>query len=544
MMNRFVVVDLETTGNAVEDGDEIIEIGIVVIEDRKIVDEYRSYVKPSQQVPTFITELTGIEEDDVADAPPFSVVAKEIYPYFVDSYFVAHAAHFDYNFLNNSFMQIGMEPLNQPQLDTVELSRIFFPSAPGHRLQDITTYLNIEHFKPHRALSDAYVTALLLLKILEKIETLPYETIKQLIPLFNRLESDCDKLLFPYVQAKRNQQTEKRFTYMYGLAIRAVEEENTDFKPISISFDTFFSEQITPPHFEKRGNQKEIASMVVSALEHEKRSVIEAGPGIGKTLGYLLASYYFSLQTGKQVFISTYTHQLQQQIFQHEKRFPSIFQRGSFAILKSPMNYIHLRRFKSYYDRYTKSVHNYDLTLSLAMILVWLTETSNGDKSSIQLPSLGEDIWPLINCDIKDDPTDEASYFFKALFKAESAAVVVINHALLGADIRREERIFPVNSHYIIDEAHHFGPMVKKQFANTMHYNTIVKVLQSMSHLKLDTHVLDTRFHADAFFRSIYEAVEFLHSKEDHISETGKMQLMIDNESLEMIFKGKIRGIK
>lgn len=79
-MTRFVSVDLETTGNSVKNGDEIIEIGIVVIEDGKIIDEYETHVRPNGSIPPFVSQLTGINESDLVDAPTFKEVIPEILP--------------------------------------------------------------------------------------------------------------------------------------------------------------------------------------------------------------------------------------------------------------------------------------------------------------------------------------------------------------------------------------------------------------------------------------------------------------------------------
>src|SRR5690625_2680161 len=192
-MKKFVVIDLETTGHS--PNDKIIEIGLVVIEETKIVDEYTTLLHPGQAIPTFISNLTGISDDDVKDAPKFIDKADEITSFFNDSYLVAHNVPFDLNFLNDELSDHKLNILTNPVLDTVELARILFPQAPGFKLAQLADFFQIEHKDPHRALSDAYVTAELFLILKEKLLSLPYETMTHLLKLEKIFHSDFYSLL-------------------------------------------------------------------------------------------------------------------------------------------------------------------------------------------------------------------------------------------------------------------------------------------------------------------------------------------------------------
>ena len=97
MSKRYVVVDLETTGNSWKDGkDKITQIAAVVVEDGDIGD-FSSFVNP-REIPPFITELTGIDESLVKQAPLFQDVAPMIVELLQGAAFVAHNVHFDWNF--------------------------------------------------------------------------------------------------------------------------------------------------------------------------------------------------------------------------------------------------------------------------------------------------------------------------------------------------------------------------------------------------------------------------------------------------------------
>src|SRR5699024_5645686 len=136
-MDKFVVIDLETTGNSPADDDKIIDVGIVVIQNDVIVDQYSTLIHPGKSIPPFITNLTGITNDDVRSAPSFKEKAADIANYFTDSYLVAHNVPFDLGFLNAELARANMEPLQNPILDTVELSRILYPKSPSYKLSQL-----------------------------------------------------------------------------------------------------------------------------------------------------------------------------------------------------------------------------------------------------------------------------------------------------------------------------------------------------------------------------------------------------------------------
>ncbi|WP_267128986.1 exonuclease domain-containing protein [Radiobacillus deserti] len=111
-MNRFVVLDLETTGHSPNKGDRIIEIGIVVVENEEVVEEFSSFINPHTSIPSFISNLTGITESHVKDAPDFADIAHEIIHMFEDAYIVAHNVPFDLGFLNAELQANGFSALH------------------------------------------------------------------------------------------------------------------------------------------------------------------------------------------------------------------------------------------------------------------------------------------------------------------------------------------------------------------------------------------------------------------------------------------------
>ena len=163
--NSFIAIDLETTGVSYR-VDKIIEIGALKVIGGKIVDTFVSLINPGIPIPPDATHINRITNAMVNNQPTF----KDIFPSFVtfieDLPLVAHNAPFDAKFLVSAFNNFDTELPNQ-FIDTLSISRKFFPNSPNHKLATLNTYLDLNGYASHRALDDAYVTYLLYMKCFE-----------------------------------------------------------------------------------------------------------------------------------------------------------------------------------------------------------------------------------------------------------------------------------------------------------------------------------------------------------------------------------------
>ena len=150
-------MDLETTGGHAG-RDRIMEVGIVLLQDGEVVEEFSTLVNPGVRIPYAIQRFTGITEAMVADAPPFEAVAEAIQSRLECKLFVAHNARFDYGFLRNEFRRLGRR-FRAPVLCTVRLSRALTPGERGHSLDAVMQRHGIACDARHRALGDAKVLA-------------------------------------------------------------------------------------------------------------------------------------------------------------------------------------------------------------------------------------------------------------------------------------------------------------------------------------------------------------------------------------------------
>jgi len=162
----YTVVDIETTGNGYK-GSKITEISIFVFDGKTIVDEFTSLVNPEQNIPAFITNLTGITNAMVRHAPKFFEIAKKVAEITQDTIFVAHNVNFDYNIIQEEFKNLGFD-FKRKKLCTVRLTRKIMPGLSSYSLGNICTHENIPIIGRHRAKGDAEATTELFRRLIER----------------------------------------------------------------------------------------------------------------------------------------------------------------------------------------------------------------------------------------------------------------------------------------------------------------------------------------------------------------------------------------
>ena len=164
---RYCVIDIETNGSK-PGTSQVIEIGAVMLQNGEVIDRFETFVECAF-LPEYITKITGIEPTDLIGAPTRKEALTALRHFMGDAVFVAHNAHFDYNFLNASFDRFGLGAIGNPQLCTIELAKRTFESE-RYGLAYLIDFLEIETATHHRAFSDAVCVA----KVMEKsLETLP-----------------------------------------------------------------------------------------------------------------------------------------------------------------------------------------------------------------------------------------------------------------------------------------------------------------------------------------------------------------------------------
>jgi len=162
----YAIVDIETTGNGYS-GMKITEISVFRHDGNKVVNEFTSLVNPECNIPPFITNLTGITNAMVANAPKFFEIAKQVNEILEDAIFVAHNVNFDYPIVKREFQELGFD-FKRKKLCTVRLSRKLIPNLPTYSLGALCASQNIEIKDRHRARGDAAATVILFEQLMER----------------------------------------------------------------------------------------------------------------------------------------------------------------------------------------------------------------------------------------------------------------------------------------------------------------------------------------------------------------------------------------
>ena len=240
------------------------------------------------------------------------------------------------------------------------------------------------------------------------------------------------------------------------------ETEPLDVPALEVLFssDGLLSENLQD--YEYRVEQVEMMRNVATALSHPRHLLAEAGTGIGKSLAYLIPAIQWACTNGHRVLVSTNTINLQDQLI--SKDIPVLRQVLDLpfraVLLKGRGNYICPRRFEIFRRRGPRNTTEMNV---LAKLLNWLTTSKSGDRSEVTLSGAGEHaVWRQVSAEDENCTQGRCATeisggcpVYRARRAAESAHLIVVNHALLLADVASERRVLPEYKYLIIDEAHH-----------------------------------------------------------------------------------------
>lgn len=168
MTESYVCIDLETTGLNPK-LDRIIEIGVVKVENNKIVREWETFVDPGRKLEERIAALTGICDKQLSGAPEIAEVLPELFALIGEETLLGHRVLFDYSFLKKAAVDNRM-PFEKKGIDTLKIARKYLADLESRGLEYLCKYYGIGH-NAHRALEDARAT----MRLYQKFTELFYE---------------------------------------------------------------------------------------------------------------------------------------------------------------------------------------------------------------------------------------------------------------------------------------------------------------------------------------------------------------------------------
>ena len=511
MPNVYVTLDLETTGLDPK-RDAITEIGAVKFSGDQVLAEYQTLVNPKRRIPLEIQQLTGITPEMVAGAPSLHQVLPALRELVGNLPIIGHNIGFDLSFLRQSGLF-----LNNPSIDTFELASILLPHAHRYNLATLAETVGVERPPTHRALEDAQVTHGLFVALLKEALSVDLSVIQTI----SKLAENSSWGLRPVFADLERMRARSTFTTSLGQQLSAkgsfslsdgghglfADDDKEKHPPLSpaprarpldvddlaslIEEDGLFARRLSS--FEYRPEQVDMLRLVAQAFNDSDHLMVEAGTGTGKSIAYLLPAIYWAVDNGLRVVVSTHTINLQDQLL--KKDVPDLQQLLPIAFravsMKGRSNYICPYRVRQYIDtlksRLRPGSHENDLDLRVvAKALVWLQTTVTGDKQELFLPTPAENaIWSHLCSDAEfcspDRCRHEDCFFHRARQAAERAHVVVVNHALLLADVAADNRVLPEYHHLIVDEAHHLEDSVTSQLSFEADQHSLERLLDLLS---------------------------------------------------------------
>jgi DNA polymerase-3 subunit alpha (Gram-positive type) len=173
MTDTYVCLDLETTGLNPK-RDKIIEVGVVKVEHNVITEEWETLVHPGRRLEERIVELTGIHDEQLADAPGMEEVLPGLLDFIGDHVLLGHSILFDYSFVKKAAVDQRCK-FEKQGIDTLKIARKYLPELESRSLGFLCSYYGIEHHA-HRALQDAQATVELYRKLAEQFYEKEEET--------------------------------------------------------------------------------------------------------------------------------------------------------------------------------------------------------------------------------------------------------------------------------------------------------------------------------------------------------------------------------
>ncbi|TMD50474.1 MAG: hypothetical protein E6I86_00920 [Chloroflexi bacterium] len=460
MDRTLVALDLETTGLTPR-LDRIIEVGAVRFRGDEVLATFQSLVRPEVAIPRAVQELTGIRDADVAAAPPPEEILAQLIDFVGDSGVVAHSGTFDLSFLVDPEGGPGYE-----LFDTLDLARIMLPMAPSHSLPHLSRQLGLSHRHPHRALSDADAARQLFHHLWHYARGFPSDLLGRMLELAEGWPHPLHHFLRDVHAGGAS--GEESLPRRPAAPVRTTNGSApaTDPKAISALLGPDGPMAQLLEDYELRESQLQMSLAVAQLYARGGRLLVEAGPGTGKSLAYLVPAVHHAVASGERVVIATNTITLQEQLFSKDIPFMRSWLPFDFkaSLLKGRANYVSLRRWNRYLNapsrRADGSWFDEELTFKLRM-LVWLAQTHNGDRAEIKLNGFEELFW-LRAASTPDDCLaahcenykTQRCFYWNSRRAAQDADVIVTNHALLLADALAGGSVLPPHEHLVVDEAH------------------------------------------------------------------------------------------
>ena len=316
-LSEYIAFGFETTGlNPNED--RIIEIAAIKFHNGDPVDRFITLINPERSIDPFITDITGISDNMVKDEPIEFKILDDFLEFLSDFPLVAHNINFDKSFLD-ALCNRHEKPLkNNLLFDTLQLSRTFLFFNPVHNLGSISEYFGLSSAGSHRAEKDTENCGMIFQELIYEAASYPIEIISKVLDVTSSINAPNNSLytnLAQELNLKGNIETGLTESKINKATFNNIFNSNGMNKISKLEVTDVFNEKgllsDAIENYEYRHGQETYSSEIQKIINGPKNiGVLEAGTGLGKTLGYLFPAIKQSKERGKCVLISCYTKNL------------------------------------------------------------------------------------------------------------------------------------------------------------------------------------------------------------------------------------------
>jgi ATP-dependent DNA helicase DinG len=515
MEPEFVILDTETTGLSPQK-DSLIEIAARIVCGSETMAAFHTYVDPGSVIPALITELTGIDDAAVKGAPDRQTAVEMLADFAGCRPVIAHNASFDQEFIRAAagkklLAAKADAPLlaQAPWIDTVEIARIALPRLRKHSMEVLSAAFCPEAPSTHRAADDVEALAIVWRVLLRALLDLP----AGLPSLIARMHEDANwgaRQVFAMIAQEQavtkgrtdasqltfslsRERSERLRAVPMNEKVDAVEldggmlrlDEVTDGE-LEAAFSPDGLVGAMYPGYEPRAEQLLMAKAVAKACNGSGHYVIEAGTGVGKSVAYLLPLALFARRNRVVCGVATKTNALLDQlVYQELPRLSAALpgRRLAYIALKGYDHYPCLRKLM----RLALSSRSYDaarVIVLTAQLLAFVSQSSAGDLDS--LPIWWGDIPRFEICASSDDCLRHKCRYYRGCLlhgsrkQAQTADIVVTNHALLFRDCMFEGALLPPIAHWVIDEAHAAQGEARRQLSCSVEARPLIDSISQL----------------------------------------------------------------
>ena len=540
-LGSWAVLDIETTGiNPATD--EIIDLGFLQFEGTKLVRTYSSLVRPENQVSSFITKLTGITNEQLKKAPLWMTVEPELLT--LESHcLLAHNANFEESYLKRYFDKISQTNGRESYHDSLFYLALLFPEASTLNLEYFINLLGIAEKEEHRGLADSrdLLKTILLatylthqdrefrMKLhevfLEITDEFFYKKFFQLTA--EELEEIAGQIDYPLIEATKHYISLNKAP---AISIDRFDKFSKEFSGQNIQHilrDETDINQILP-YYKYRPAQEQLSLRVGQAFKNRIHALIQAPTGTGKTMGYLLPAFLFSLQEKETCLVATGTKTLQDQALSKDvpqmKRLLNLGEDVRVVKLVGSSNHLCELLFREE-DEERSFITPFTETFTKAyfeMLFFYNSRVPYEKKlTREQIPFILKKLAPELAekesslavdyraCAGQNCPLANQCSYIQGLREAKDAKLIIGNHALM----LNWPRSIPRPQFIVVDEAHRLEHEATSAYTLEVQHRNIESFLknfpQGMGALIYLLSSMEDQFNVEGTIQTIREQTQF-----------------------------------